>query len=188
MTNSWFQRVYLRQVGEATLRERAQEVEGRDRLVVRLQHPLGVGDPRFGRRLVGMDRMPAERRQLDAVDALGQRRPRLRELTRDPPDLDHRQRRAVRHHRGHLQQHLEPLADRDRRDVAERLGAVARLEEERPALGGLAERPQERARLAREDERRQLLEPLAHRLDGRRIGPVGLLQRGQRAPGRRSPG
>ena len=130
--------------------------------------------------------MAAERRQLHAADTLGQRRPRLRELTRDPPDLDHGQGRAVRHHGGHLQQHLEPLADRDRRDVAERLRAVACLEEEGPAFGRLAERPQEGARLAREDEWWKLLETLAHRLDGGRIRPVGLLQRGQRAPRRRA--
>ena len=181
-------RVHLRQVGEATLRERAEQVERRDRLVVRLHHPLGVGHARLGRGLVGVDRVPAERRQLDAVDPLGERRARLRELPCDPPDLDDRQRRAVRQHRGHLEEHLQALADRDRRDVAERLRAVAGLEQERPPLDRLAERPAERPRLAGEDERRQLPQPLANGVDRGGIGPVRLLQRGQRAPRRRRPG
>ena len=58
--------VHLGQVGEAALRERTQQVERRDRLVVRLDHPLGIGHARFGRRLVGVDGVPAERGQLDA--------------------------------------------------------------------------------------------------------------------------
>ena len=60
--------VDLRQVGEAALRERAQEVERGDRLVVRLHEPLGVRRPRLERRLVGVHGVTAERRQLDAVD------------------------------------------------------------------------------------------------------------------------
>ena len=108
------------------------------------------------------------------------RRARLRELPRDPPHLHDGQRRAVGQHGRHLQQHLQALADRDRGDLAERLGAVARLEEEGAPLDRLAERAPQRPRLAGEDERRQLAQPLAHGLDGSGVGPVGLLQRGQR--------
>ncbi len=179
--------VHLRQVGEAALREGAQQVERGDGLVVRLHHPLRIGHPGLGRRLVRVDRVAAERRELDALHALRERRAGLRELPCDATDLDDRQRRAVRQDRGHLQEHLEALPDRDRGDVAERLCAVACLEEERPPLDRLAEGAAERARLAGEDERRQLPEPLADGLDRGWIGPLRLLQGGQRAPRRRCP-
>jgi hypothetical protein len=135
-----------------------------------------------------MDRVTTKRGELDAVHRLRRRRARLRELARDPPDLHHRQRRAVREHRGHLQEHLEALADRDRRDLAERLGAVPRLEKEGAALDGLAERALERPRLAGEDERRQLAQALAHLVHRGGVGPAGLLQRWERPPRGRRPG
>ena len=94
--------------------------------------------------------MPAERRKLDPVDDLQVGRARLRELAGDAPELDDRQRGAVGEHRGHLQQHLQPLADRDRRDIAERLGAIARLEHE-----ARAPRPPRRARGAVRAPRRR---------------------------------
>ncbi len=181
-------RVHLREVGEPALRERAQEVERRDGLVVGLHHPLGVGHTRRLGLLVRMNGMPAERRQLHPAHALGRRRARLRELPGDPPHLDHGEGRAVGQHRGHLQEHLQPLPDRDRRDVPERLRAVARLEQERAALDRLAERPEQRPCLAREHERWQLAESPAHRLDDRGVGPVGLLERGARSPRGRRPG
>ena len=127
------------------------------------------------RRLVRVHRVTAERRQLDPVDDLVSARARLCELARDAPDLDDRQRRAERQHRRHLQQDLQLLADRDRRHLAERLDAVARLEQERAALGHLAERAQQVPRLAGEHERRQAAQALADRLERSRIGPVRLL-------------
>ena len=64
---------------------------------------------------------------------LRRRRARLRELAGDAADLHHRRRRAVDHHGRHLQHDLQLLADRDRREVVEGLGTVARLEQERSA-------------------------------------------------------
>ena len=180
--------VHLRQVGEATLRERAQQVEGGDGLVVRLHHALGVGDSRLGRRLVGVHGVPAERGQLHPVDHLDRRGARLRELAGEAADLDHGQRGAVGQHGGHLQQHLQPLPDRDHRHLAERLGAVARLEQERPPFSGLAEGVAKRSRLTGEDQRGQLAQPIAHGLDGVRLRPVGLLERRVGTPRRGRPG
>ncbi len=180
--------VHLRQVGEAALRERAEQVQRRDRLVVRLDHPLGIRNPRLGSRLVRVDRVTAERRQLDAVHDLRRRRARLRELTRDPPDLHHRKRCAVGEHRGHLEQHLQALADRDRGDLPERLGAVPCLEEECPALAGLAQRALQSPRLAGEDQWRELPQAIAHLVHHGRVRPAGLLQRGERPPRGRRPG
>ncbi len=119
--------------------------------------------------------MPAKRGNLDTAHRLGQRRARLRELPRDPADLDDRQRRPIRQHGGHLEEHLETLADSDRRDVAERLGAVAGLKQERTPLDRLAEGAEERPCLAREDERRKLPEPLPDGVDRGRVGPLRLL-------------
>jgi hypothetical protein len=135
-----------------------------------------------------VDRVTAERGQLDAVHDLRRGRARLRELARDPPDLHHRERRAVGEHRGHLEQHLQALADRDRGDLPERLGAVPGLEEECPTLDGLAERALQRPRLAGEDERRKLPQAIAHLVDHGGVRPARELQRGERPPGGRRPG
>ena len=61
----------------------------------------------------------------------------------------------------HLQQDPQLLADRDRRGVVERLGAVTGLEQERAPGGDLGERVAQRARLAREHERRHAAQLLA---------------------------
>ena len=141
------------QVREAALRERTEQVECGRGLVVGLHHPLGIGDTRFRRGLVRVDAVAAKGRQLDPADDLHRLAPWLRELPRDPPDLDDRERRAEGQDRGHLQQHLQLLAQGRCGDVAERLGAVARLEQERLTFADLAERGEERLGLAGEDER-----------------------------------
>ena len=142
--------VHLGEVGEAALRERADEIERRGRQVVALDHPGRVGHPRLGGRRVVVDHVAAEDRDLAGRRRLVSRRARLHELAGDPPDLQHRQRRAVGEHGGHLEQDLQPLADRDGRvrgaglgepgEVVERLGAVARLEQERASGRDLGER------------------------------------------------
>ena len=65
--------VHLREVGEAALRERADEVERRGGEVVALEHPVGVGDARLERRRVVVDHVAAEDRDL-AVRASARRR------------------------------------------------------------------------------------------------------------------
>ena len=175
------------EVREAALRERAQQVQRRRGLVVALDEPLGIGDARLGRRLVRVDDVPAEGRELDAVDDLGRAGARLRELPGDAPDLDHRERRAVGQHRRHLQQHLQLLADRRSRDVAERLDAVARLEEERAALADLAERREQRPRLSREDERRQRAQAIPDAASAAASGHSGCCPAGKPPPRRGRP-
>ena len=178
----------MRQVGEAALREGAHEIERRDGLVVALDHPLGIGSPGLHRRLVRVDDVPAEGRQLDPVHHLGGLAPRLRELACDPPDLDHGQRRAVREHRGHLEQDLQLLANRRGGDVPEGFRAIPGLEHERSSLAHLAEPGEERAGLPGEHERGKRMQALAHRVESLGIGPAGLLAGRQRAPRGRNPG
>jgi hypothetical protein len=180
-------RVHLRQIGEAALRERPQQVQRRSGLVVPLEEPLGIRYAGFRPRLVRMDDVPAEGRQLDAVHDLGLGRARLGELAGDTADLHDRQRGAVRQHRRHLQEHLQLLADPDRGDVAERLDAVAGVQQEGAALCNLAERGPERARFPGEDERRQAAQPLHDRGEGVVVRPGRLLARGNSAPRGRSP-
>ena len=180
-------RVHLREVGEAALREGTQQVEGGDGLVVRLHHPLRVGHAGLGQRLVGVDGMAAERRQLDPVDDLGLRAARLRELTGDAADLYDRQGGAVGEHGGHLQEHLQPLADAGGGVVPEGLRAVAGLEQERAALRRLAERRAQGAGLAGEDEGWKRPQQLADGGDRSRVGPGRLLHCGPVAPGGRRP-
>ena len=147
-------RVHLGEIGEAAVREGADEVERGRGLVVDPQQPRRIGRPRLERRRVVVDHVTEERRQLEVPHALRRLRSRLRELARDPADLHERQPGAVDHHHRHLQEDLQLLADRDRAEVAKRLGALARLEQKRPAAGDVAERRLEVSRLAREHERR----------------------------------
>jgi hypothetical protein len=69
----------------------------------------------------------------------------------------------------------------------ERLGAVARLEQERPAGRDLGEGTAYLPRLACEHERRQRMEALPDALDGVAVRPLRLLERISIPPGRRGP-
>ena len=152
-------------------------------MVVRLHHPVGVGDAGLGRRRIVVDHVAAEGGDLAAADVLGRRRPCLGELAGDPPDLHHRKRGSVGEHRGHLQQDLELLADVHRREVVEGLGALAGLKQEGASGGGLGKRSPKLAGLAREDERRHDREPRAGGLGALLARPVRLVERRLRAPG-----
>ena len=166
--------------------------------MVALDHPLGVGDAGLERRRVVVDHVAAEDRDVAVGRVLDVARARLHELARDPADLQHRQRRAVGEHGRHLEQDLQPLADRDGRvrgaglgqalEVVERLGAVAGLEQERAARGDLGERVAHLARLAGEDERRQRVQAPNHAVCGVGVRPLRLLERLAFPPGRRGPG
>ena len=180
--------VHLVQISEAALRERADEVQRRSRLVIALQHPLGIGTAGFRSRRVAVDHVPAEGRDLLVPDPFGRGRARLHELAGDAADLDDGEGGAVREHGRHLEHDLQLLPDRDRRELLEGLDAVAGLEQERTTLRDLGERIPERASLAREDERRHRGELRADRLGALRARPVGLLRRRVRAPGGRRPG
>ena len=176
------------QVGEAALRERAQQVQRRSGLVVTLDHSLRVGDSRFGGTRVVVDHVAAETGNLLVTDALEGLRARFRELAGDPPQLHDRQRRAVGEHGGHLEHDLQLLPDPHRRELVERLDAVPRLEQERAALDHLREVVAQVARLAGEDERRAPLQALERGGRGGGIGPLRLLERREVAPGGGRPG
>jgi hypothetical protein len=75
----------------------------------------------------------------------------------------------------------------DRRDVVEGLGAVTRLEQERASGGYFGERSAKLTSLAGEDERRHRREFSARGLGPLLARPLGLMERGIRAPGGRRP-
>ncbi len=141
-------------VGVAAGGERPEQVERRRGLAIGFQLPARIGLARLRREFDVVDDIAAIGRQLDAVDCLEVRGARFGELACDPPDLDDRRRRGERHHHRHLQKHPEEIADVVGRMLAEALGAIPALQQERFAPGRLAERPFELARFAGENQRR----------------------------------
>ena len=119
--------------------------------------------------------MTPERWQFLALDRFARRGARLRELAGDPTDLHDRQPCRIGEDGRHLQDDLELVPDRIGREVAEGLGAVARLEEECLARGRLGQSPLQSASLSRKDQRRHVREVLQHGLELAHVGPLRLL-------------
>ena len=113
-----------------------------------------------------------ERRQLDAVALL--RSGHERGLANWPamrPIFTRRHAGAVREHQRHLEDHLELVADVVGRELGERLRAVAGVQQEPVALGDARERRAQRARLAREHERRHRAQLGERVVERGRVGP-----------------
>ena len=131
--------VHPREVGEPALGEGADEVQRRGRLVVRLDEPVGVRHPSGDVEAGAVDDVAAERGEIDITDALCRAGPGLGELAGDPTDLHDRDPHRVRQHDGHLEDDAQLLPDVVGRELLERLGAVAGLEQERTAGGDLGQ-------------------------------------------------
>jgi hypothetical protein len=97
-------------------------------------------------------------------------------------DLDDGRLGAKHEDGGHLEEDAEGVADVDAVELLEALGAVAALEEEGAAHGGLGEALLEAPRLPREHDRRERLDRVEHALQLRRVRVLGLLQRLLRPP------
>ena len=143
--------------------------------MVGADEPLRVGDA--GGLVEGevVDHVAAEGGQRDALAGLDGGAAWLGVLPRHAPDLDDGHGRAVGQHRGHLQDRLDPVADVVGGGGREGLGAVAALEHEGLADGGLGHPVGEDVALAGEDERRIRSEGLDHLGQGSRVGPGRLL-------------
>ena len=147
------------QVGRAGRGERPDEVHG--------GRGVGVGTDQSRRvvlaggliRLEGVDHVAAVGQQSGAVAV---RRPRLGVLAGDTAHLDHRHRGAVGEDDGHLQQRAEDALDVGLGIGLEGLGAVAALEQERPAVGDLGQPVGEVLDLGGDADRRDALEHLPH--------------------------
>src|SRR5690606_11690789 len=113
--------------------------------------------------------------------------PRLRVLTGEPADPDHRLLQPDEHHERHLQQDLELLDDVLGRALVEALRAVAALEQERLAALGPRELRLEGLDLPARDDRRQRREPREGRVEPGAVLVSRLLSGGQALPARRVP-
>jgi len=114
-------------------------------------------------------------RQGHTLDGFVTGRTRLGELAGHAADLDHRAAGREGHDDGHLQQHLEGVANLGGGEFSEALGAVTSLEQERAALGHFCELPLEFAGFAGEHQGRQASQGLLNALEVIGIRVFGLL-------------
>ena len=145
--------VDAREGGEAALGERPEEVQRGGGPVVGREEALGVGGALPGCEADVVDDVPAECRQLDAVDGLGVAGTRLGELSGDATDLHHRYPGEVGEDDCHLQDDTQSVPD-GVSDGVEGLGAVAGLQEEGIAVGHGGQPLGQLTGLAGEDQRR----------------------------------
>src|SRR5665809_70804 len=120
-------------------------------------------------------RMPPKGWKALPVRALRRRRPRLGELPCDTPDLHHRQARTVGEHYGHLQDDLQLVANVIRRELAERLRALAGLKNEGLTPARLSQRVGQPAGFAGENKGRKLSKLLERNVQLGRVRPFRLL-------------
>ena len=111
----------------------------------------------------------------------------LGELAGDAADLHHRHAERVGEHDRHLQDDAQLLADVDRGELLEALGAVAGLQQEGVAGGHLAERGLQRPGLAGEHQRGIGGDLLQRPIEVGLVGPLGLLLGREGLPRRRGP-
>ena len=180
--------MHLVHVGEAALGEGAQQVEAGGGLVVGLQQALRVRHAAGGVELDAVDDIATVGRQGHAAEGLVIGRARLGELAGHAPDLDHRAAGGEGHDDGHLQQHLEGVADLRRAELGEALGAVAALQQEGAALGHFGELAAQLAGFAGEHQWRIAGQGLLHAGQVGGIGVLRLLLDGLASPAFGTPG
>ena len=100
------------QIGEATLHQRADEVERHGSALVAAQQKLRVGPAGIGGELGAVDIIAAIGGQADAVSSFQIGGAGLGVLAGKPSDTDHGPPRANHQHQRHLQQDLEVLVIR----------------------------------------------------------------------------
>ncbi len=174
--------VHLTQIGEAALGECPDQIDGRGRGVVALEQSRGVGPARALREVEAVDDVAAVRGQRHVAPGLAVARARLGELTRHPPHLHDRHRRAVREHDRHLQHGLDAVADLLGGRAGEGLGAVTALQQKGPTGCRASESLAQVVDLACEDQRRQGRDLGRDRRGSIRVIPDGLLPDGQGPP------
>ena len=169
-------------VGKTAGREGADKVQRARRLGVGLQHLLGIGGPCGRREVEIVDDVATVGRQFDAILDFRRGRARLGELPRHPADLDDRNLGAVGQHHGHLQHHLERVADLIGVERGKAFGAIAALQQERLALGRGGQFALQAPGLAGKDQRRIRRQPCFHRAKRLGVKIVGHLHPRQFPP------
>lgn len=125
------------QVGEPAAQLAPHVIQRRGRVEVRADQPLRVRLPLL--RIKTVQDVAAETGDLPPVDDLRRAGPRLRELARHPADADDGLVGAPDQHQAHLEEQFDLGVDGSVGAVGEELGAVAALEEEGSAQGGVPE-------------------------------------------------
>ncbi|KPY40222.1 Uncharacterized protein ALO52_05173 [Pseudomonas syringae pv. primulae] len=146
--------MHLMQVGKAALGKGAQQVERGGGLVVGLHQTIRVWNAAFLVEADAVDDVAPVSRKRNAVDGFIVGRARLGELARHASDLDHRTACGKGHDHGHLQQHLEGVANLACGKLHEAFGAVAALQQKRAALGHFGKLATQLSGLAGKHQRR----------------------------------
>ncbi|MNX99793.1 hypothetical protein D3C86_1322600 [compost metagenome] len=123
------------EVGIATHRESAQQVQRRRRLAVGVELTLRVRNTRSLVEFDAVDDVATVGRQGNAVLHFHVGRARLGELASNASYLHDRQLRAIGQHDGHLQESAEEVADIVRAMLKEAFSAIAALQQEGVAFG-----------------------------------------------------
>ncbi|ENN89244.1 hypothetical protein RHSP_51838 [Rhizobium freirei PRF 81] len=146
--------LHIFEVGIATHRKGAQQVQRRGRLAVSHQLALGIGNTPFFGEIDAVDDVAAIARQRDAILRFDVRGARLGELAGDTTDLHHRQLRAKSQHDGHLQEGAEEVADVVRAVFREAFGAITALQQEAVAFCNIGQMSLQTAGFASKNQRR----------------------------------
>ena len=154
--------VNLVQIGVTALGEGAQKIEGRRGLIVGLDQALRVGPAGLGGEFHAVDHVAAVAGQGDRIPGLRIRAAGFCELAGQAPHLDHRTGAAVGEHHRHLQQNPEGVPDIVGMELGEALGAVTALQEKRLPRRHLGQGRLQAARLAGEDQRREVPQTRFH--------------------------
>ena len=128
--------MHLAKIRVSALRERADQVERRGRMVVQRQEPLRVGFTCVGSELDGVHGVAAVAGKSHPVSRLRVGRPGLGVLSGDAPHFDDGQRRSVGQDDGHLQERLDLEPHVVGRRLREGLRAVPAHQDESLAAPG----------------------------------------------------
>ena len=157
-------------VGKAARGKGAQQVQRARRLGVGAQHLVRIGDAGGLGKVQLVDDVAAIAGQLLPVHRFGRGRARLGELPGHAPHLYRGHLGAVGQHHGHLQHHLEGVADVVGVEIGKALGAVAALQQEGLAARHGRQFRFQAPRLAGEDQRRIGGQPALDLGQGRGVG------------------
>ena len=165
-----------------TGREGAQQIQRSGSLGVRTQHVVGVGDARFcGKRQI-IDDVTAVAGQLNPIHNFQIGRTRFGKLARHAAHFDHRNLGAIGQHHGHLQHHLEGVADHVAAELLKAFCAVATLQQKRLATPCCGQMLAQSARLSCKNQNRIARQLRFDGAQGFLIGIGGHLDPWQVAP------
>ena len=119
----------LMQIGIATVRKGAEQVQRGGGLVIGLHHALRIGRAASGVERDVVDDVAAIGGELDAIDRFGVGTARFGELAGHAAEFYRRQLRREGQNDGHLEQDAEGIADIVRVEFGERFGAIAALKQ-----------------------------------------------------------